>query len=284
MPTVILTGATRGIGRAAAVQLAARGAELALVGRDEERVRETAAEAREAGDAPVHEHVADLSRMEETRRLSAELLEAYPRIDVLANNAGAMFTSRHLTPEGFEQTFALNHLAPFLLTNLLLERLTESGGRVVTTSSDAHRGGLLHVEDLQSKHGRFRPLRVYGTTKLYNILFTRELQRRHPAVPANCFHPGVIRTGFGKNDGAFARLGLTLVGPFLASPETGARSLVWLALDPAAGELRGRYVEKERPVEPSAQAQDNRVAAELWERSAELVAMTTNPRTPRAAG
>jgi NAD(P)-dependent dehydrogenase (short-subunit alcohol dehydrogenase family) len=273
MPTVILTGATRGIGRAAAIGLAAQGAELGLVGRDPARVRATAEEARAtAGGAPVHEHVADLAQMGEVRRLAAELLEAYPRIDVLANNAGAMFTSRHVTPDGFEQTFALNHLAPFLLTNLLLQRLTASGGRVVTTASDAHRGGVLDLDDLQSERGRFRAGRVYGTTKLCNVLFTRELQRRNPVIAANCFHPGVIRSGFGKNDGALVRIGLTLVGPFLRSPESGASSLVWLALDPAAGELRGQYVEKQRPVEPSAQALDDRLATELWERSEELTA------------
>jgi NAD(P)-dependent dehydrogenase (short-subunit alcohol dehydrogenase family) len=273
MPTVILTGATRGIGRAAAIGLAAQGAELGLVGRDPARVRATAEEARAtAGGAPVHEHVADLAQMGEVRRLAAELLEAYPRIDVLANNAGAMFTSRHVTPDGFEQTFALNHLAPFLLTNLLLQRLTASGGRVVTTASDAHRGGVLDLDDLQSERGRFRAGRVYGTTKLCNVLFTRELQRRNPVIAANCFHPGVIRSGFGKNDGALVRIGLTLVGPFLRSPESGASSLVWLALDPAAGELRGQYVEKQRPVEPSAQGLDDRLAAELWERSEELTA------------
>jgi NAD(P)-dependent dehydrogenase (short-subunit alcohol dehydrogenase family) len=275
MPTVILTGATRGIGRAAAIGLAAQGAELGLVGRDPARVRATAEEARAtAGGAPVHEHVADLAQMGEVRRLAAELLEAYPRIDVLANNAGAMFTSRHVTPDGFEQTFALNHLAPFLLTNLLLQRLTASGGRVVTTASDAHRGGVLDLDDLQSERGRFRAGRVYGTTKLCNVLFTRELQRRNPVIAANCFHPGVIRSGFGKNDGALVRIGLTLVGPFLRSPESGASSLVWLALDPAAGELRGQYVEKQRPVEPSAQALDDRLATELWERSEELTAPT----------
>ncbi|MGZ5312005.1 MAG: SDR family NAD(P)-dependent oxidoreductase, partial [Solirubrobacterales bacterium] len=124
MPTVILTGATRGIGHAAAIELAGRGAELGVVGRDAARVRATAEEARASGGAaPVHEHVADLERMDGVRRLAAELLEAYPRIDVLANNAGAMFTSRHVTPDGLERAFALNHLAPFLLTNLLLERL-----------------------------------------------------------------------------------------------------------------------------------------------------------------
>jgi retinol dehydrogenase-12 len=273
MPTVILTGATRGIGRAAAIELVGRGAELGIVGRDAARVRATAEEARASGGGgPVHEHVADLARMDEVRRLAAELLEAYPRIDVLANNAGAMFTSRHVTPDGFERTVALNHLAPFLLTNLLLERLTASSGRVVTTASDAHKGGLLDLDDLQSERGRFRPGRVYGKTKLCNILFTRELQRRNPAIAANCFHPGVIRTGFGKNDGALARISLTLAGPFLRSPESGASSLVWLALDPAAGELRGQYVEKERPVQPSAQAQDGRLAAELWHRSEELTA------------
>jgi NAD(P)-dependent dehydrogenase (short-subunit alcohol dehydrogenase family) len=273
MPTVILTGATRGIGQAAAIEMAGRGAELGVVGRDAARVRATAEKARASGGgAPVREHVADLERMDEVRRLAAELLEAYPRIDVLANNAGAMFTSRHVTPDGLEQTFALNHLAPFLLTNLLLERLTASRARVVTTASDAHKGGLLDLDDLQSERGRFRPGRVYGTTKLCNILFTREVQRRHPAIAANCFHPGVIRTGFGKNDGALVRISLTLAGPFLRSPGSGASSLVWLALDPAAGELRGQYVEKQRPVQPSAQAQDDRLAAELWERSEELSA------------
>jgi NAD(P)-dependent dehydrogenase (short-subunit alcohol dehydrogenase family) len=260
VPTVVLTGATRGIGHAAAVALAERGAEVAIVGRDPERVRETA---RATGG---HEHVADLARMDEVRRLAAELRERYPRIDVLANNAGAMFTSRHVTPDGFEQTFALNHLSPFLLTNLLIDRV----GRVVTTSSDAHRGGVLDLDDLQSEDGRFRAMQVYGTTKLCNILFTRELQRRHPEVAANCFHPGVIRTGFGKNDGLLARISLTAIGPFVAGPKTGAKTLVKLALDPEGEELRGQYLEKGRPREPSAQAQDDRLAAELWERSEAL--------------
>jgi NAD(P)-dependent dehydrogenase (short-subunit alcohol dehydrogenase family) len=269
MPTVILTGATRGIGRAAAKQLAQRGAEVAIVGRDADRVRETA----DSAGGTVHQHVADLARMDEVRRLAAELLERYPRIDVLANNVGAMFTSRHVTPDGFEQTFALNHLSPFLLTNLLLDRLAESGARVVTTASDAHRGGLLDLDDLQGERGRYRPGRAYATSKLCNVLFTRELQRRNPALVANCFHPGVIRSGFARNDGALARIGATVIGPFLKSPASGAKGLVWLALDPEAGALRGAYVEKLRPREPNAQAQDNRLAAELWERSATLVGL-----------
>jgi NAD(P)-dependent dehydrogenase (short-subunit alcohol dehydrogenase family) len=265
MPTVILTGATRGIGRAAAIELARRGADVAVVGREPDRVREAA---REAGGA--HEHVADLASLDEVRRLAAELLERYPRIDVLANNAGAMFTSRHVTPDGYEQTFALNHLAPFLLTNLLLDRLIACRGRVVTTASDAHTGGRLDLDDLQSERGRFRPGRVYATSKLCNVLFTRELQRRNPELAANCFHPGVIRSGFARNDGALVRLGAMLIGPFLRSPQRGADGLVRLALDPEGEQLRGRYLEKGKPVEPSAQAQDDRLAAELWERSAAL--------------
>jgi retinol dehydrogenase 12 len=271
MPTVVLTGATRGIGHAAAIEIARRGAELAIVGRDAARVDATAAEARAVGgDSTVHEHVADLARMDEVRRLAAELRDAYPRIDVLVNNAGAMFTSRHVTPDGFEQTFALNHLAPFLLTNLLLDRLTASHARVVTTASDAHKGAVLDLDDLQSERGRFRPGRAYSRSKLCNVLFTRELQRRNPAIAANCLHPGVIRTGFARNNGTLARIGATVAGPFLRSPRTGARPLVWLALDPAAGDLRGQYVEKGRPIAPSVQAQDDRLAKELWERSERL--------------
>ena len=272
MPLVVLTGATSGIGRAAATELANRGASLALVGRDPERVRRAADEARAAG-AEVHEHVADLARMDEVRRLAGELLERHSRIDVLANNAGAMFTSRHVTADGFERTFALNHLAPFLLTQLLYERLQASApARVVTTASDAHSGGALDFEDLQSKRS-FQPMRTYGTTKLCNILFTRELARRSEStgVTATCFHPGVVRTGFGKNDGLLYRAALTAAGPFLRSPARGARSLVWLALAPEAAELNGVYVQDEKVIEPSPAARDDHLAAELWQRSQQLV-------------
>jgi NAD(P)-dependent dehydrogenase (short-subunit alcohol dehydrogenase family) len=269
---VVLTGATSGIGRAAATELANRGAGLALVGRDPGRVREAAGEARAAG-AEVHEHVADLERMDEVRRLADELLERHERIDVLANNAGAMFTSRHVTPDGFERTFALNHLAPFLLTQLLYERLQASApARVVTTASDAHTGGALDFDDLQSEHS-FQPMRTYGTSKLCNILFTRELARRSEGtgVTATCFHPGVVRTGFGKNDGLLYRAALTVAGPFMRSPARGARSLVWLALAPEATGLNGVYVQDEKVIEPSPAARDDHLAAELWQRSQQLV-------------
>jgi NAD(P)-dependent dehydrogenase (short-subunit alcohol dehydrogenase family) len=278
MPFVLLTGATRGIGQAAAVELARRGAEVAIVGRDAERVHETAEEARAAGGgAEVHEHVADLERMDEVRRLAAEVLERYPRIDVLANNVGAMFTSRRVTPEGFERTFALNHLGLFLLTNLLLDRLRESApARVVTTASDAHKSGRLDLDDLQGEDS-FGAMRTYGTSKLCNILFTRELARRveGTGVVANCFHPGAVRTGWGKNDGVVAKLALTLAGPFLRSPERGARSLVWLALDPAAADLNGAYVVDEKVAQPNAQAQDDALASALWGASERLAGAAT---------
>jgi len=269
--TVVLTGATRGIGLAAAEELGRRGVELALVGRDPERGRAAAELAASAGAKGVREYVADMAQLAAVRDVAQRIRADHDRIDVLANNAGAMFTSRRTTPDGFEQTFAVNHLAPFLLTALLLDRL--AGGRVVTTASDAHRQGRLDLSDLQSERGRFRPFAVYGTSKLCNVLFTRELQRRHGDVTAICFHPGVIRTGFGKNDGMLARLGLTLAGPFLKPPSVGAGLLVRLALDPAAGDWGGCYVEKAGPVTPSPQARDDELAAALWERSAQLTGL-----------
>jgi NAD(P)-dependent dehydrogenase (short-subunit alcohol dehydrogenase family) len=164
VPLILLTGATRGIGRAAAVELARGGAEVAIVGRDPERVADVAREASAAGGGTqVHEHVADLELMTDVRVLAQEVRERYAQIDVLLNNAGALFASRGVTSEGFERTFALNHLAPFLLTNLLRDRL--AGGRVVTTSSDAHKFGRLDLEDLQSERS-YSAMRVYGTSKL----------------------------------------------------------------------------------------------------------------------
>jgi retinol dehydrogenase 12 len=189
---------------------------------------------------------------------------------VLANNAGALFASRKVTPEGFERTFALNHLAPFLLTNLLRDRL--EGGRVVTTASDAHKAGRLDLDDLQSEQS-YAAMKVYGTSKLCNILFTRELAKRASELHANCFHPGVVRTGFGKNENGIWKVLTTAAGPFFRSPERGARSLVWLSLTEEAADLTGEYVQDEKVLAPSAQAQDETLAEGLWERSAQLVGL-----------
>jgi retinol dehydrogenase-12 len=271
MTLVLLTGATRGIGQAAAVELARQGAEVALVGRDAERVTAVAQEARAAGGgAPVHEHVADLTLMSDVRKLAEEARASYEHIDVLANNAGALFASRKVTSEGLERTFALNHLAPFLLTALLRDRM--EGGRVVTTASDAHKSGRLDLEDLQSEKS-YAAMRVYGTTKLCNILFTRELAKRSPELHANCFHPGVVRTGFGKNENGIWKVLTTLAGPFFRSPIRGARSLIWLSLSDETASLTGEYIEDEKVAQPSPQAQEEVLAEGLWERSAALVGL-----------
>ena len=274
---VVLTGATRGIGRAAAIELARRGAEVALVGRDPERVKSVAEEATAAGGRRIHGHVADLRLMSNIRALADEIRGGYEHVDVLANNAGALFASRNETPEGFEQTFALNHLAPFLLTNLLRDRL--ACGRVVTTASDAHQSGRLDLDDLQSE--KSYSARAYGTSKLCNILFTRELARRAPELHANCFHPGVVRTGFAKNENGIWKAVATLGAPFFRSPERGARSLVWLALSNDAAALTGEYIQNEKVVAPSAQAQDDTLARGLWERSAQLVGLPAEARARR---
>jgi len=243
------------------------------VGREPERVKAVAQEAEAVGgSAPIHQHVADLALMADVRALAEEARDRYAHIDVLANNAGALFASRKQTSEGFEQTFALNHLAPFLLTNLLRDRL--HGGRVVTTASDAHTSGTLDLDDLQSEKS-YSAMRVYGTSKLCNILFTRELAKRAPELHANCFHPGVVRTGFGKNDNGIWKVLTTLGGPFFRSPQRGARSLVWLAVSHGAAELTGEYVVDEKVQAPSAQAQDETLAEGLWEHSAALVGLST---------
>jgi NAD(P)-dependent dehydrogenase (short-subunit alcohol dehydrogenase family) len=268
---VVLTGATRGIGRAAAIELVRRGAEVALVGRDRALVRLVVEEAAAVGGGQVHGHVADLTLMSNVRVLADEIRERYERVDVLANNAGALFASREQTPEGFERTFALNHLAPFLLTNLLRDRL--AGGRVVTTASNAHKSGRLNLDDLQSE--KSYSARAYGTSKLCNVLFTRELAARAPELHANCFHPGVVRTGFAKNENGIWKLLTTVGGPFFRSPQRGARSLVWLALSREAGGLTGEYVEDEKVLAPSAQARDPTLAQGLWERSEQLTGLTT---------
>ncbi len=274
MTLVLITGATRGIGQAAAVEIAGQGIEVAIVGRDGARVKAVAQEAKAAGGgAPIHEHVADLMLMAQVRTLADEIRARYEHIDVLANNAGALFASHEETSEGFERTFALNHLAPFLLTNLLRDRL--SGARVVTTASDAHKGGRLDLEDLQSEQG-YSAMRVYGTSKLCNILFTRELAKRAPELHANCFHPGVVRTGFGKNENGIWKLLTTLGAPFMRSPHSGARSLVWLASSDEAAALTGQYVQDEKVLAPSAQAQDATLAQGLWERSAALVRLSAD--------
>jgi NAD(P)-dependent dehydrogenase (short-subunit alcohol dehydrogenase family) len=264
---VVITGATAGIGLAAAEALAARGALLTVVARSEARAAEAARRIEAAGHAGVDILIGDLAVQASVRRLAAQLLERYPRIDVLVNNAGTMNFRRRLTDDGIELTWAVNHLAPFLLTTLLLERL-EAGApaRIVTTASGAHNGAEIPFDDVDAAHSYGFGGRRYSQTKLANILFTIELARRleGTGVSANCFHPGVVATGLARNNGALARAATTIAKPFLRSPAKGAETLVWLLDSPAVSDQSGGYFVDCRRTAPSARAQDLDEAARLW--------------------
>jgi NAD(P)-dependent dehydrogenase (short-subunit alcohol dehydrogenase family) len=241
---VVVTGATSGIGQVAAERLAAMGGRLIVVARDRARGDATVAALQRAGPGAAHGlYLADLSRMTETRRLAAEIAAAEPRIDVLINNAGALFASRRVTADGLERTFATNHMAYFLLTLGLAEALRAAApARVVNTASDAHRGETLDFADLQSSRG-YRGVRAYGRSKLANILFTRELARRWrgTGVTANCLHPGFVATRFGNGSGGWLSYGVRFAKVFAISPQKGAETIVHLAASPAVAEVSGGY-------------------------------------------
>lgn len=272
----LVTGATSGIGKAAATALARRGAQVVLVGRDRGRAEDVAAEIGSFGAAAPSVEIADLASMEQVRALAGRLA-ALERVDVLINNAGLIAGERRATPDGFEHVFAVNHLAPFLLTNLLLPKLTPPA-RVVTVTSDAHGAASLDLGNPHLAHG-WDSWRSYANSKLANILFTRELARRldGTGVTANCAHPGVVRTGFGREAKPLMRYGLILARPFFLSPERGADTVVYLASSPeVAGETGGYYVKRQRR-EPSAAARDDATARKLWEISEEMTGLQPAP-------
>jgi len=274
--TVVLTGASSGIGRATALGLADEGARLFLVGRTPERCEETLGEIRRrTGRDDAVMLRADLSSLKEVRRLADELLARADRVHVLINNAGVTLLQRQLTVDGLEATFATNHLAYFLLTGLLLPRLRESApARIVNVASDAHRFGRLDLSDLQNER-RYRAMRVYGQSKTANLLFTQELARRiaGSGVTANALHPGGIRSNLGRSEGSAMELVRKLVGLFLKPPEEGARTSLYLACSPEVEGVSGRYYAKCRERTPAAHARDAELARRLWERSEELTGL-----------
>jgi NAD(P)-dependent dehydrogenase (short-subunit alcohol dehydrogenase family) len=271
--TVLITGATSGIGRSTARELARLGATLYLVCRDQKRGEETVAEiAAATGNRDVHLLLGDLSSQAEIRRVAAEFLATGHPLHVLLNNAGVVHLHHELTGDGIETVFAVNHLAYYLLTLLLLDRLRESApSRIVNVASDAHKFGKLDFDDLGGER-KYRWTQSYGQSKLANILFTRELARRleGSGVTVNCLHPGAVATGLGKNNGRWAQALIRALGVFFRSPDRGAETSIFLASSPQVEGVSGKYFSDCKERRPSAAALNDEDARRLWNVSAEL--------------
>ena len=274
--TVVITGGTSGIGQIAAERLAQMGARIVLIARDKSRGEATLTRLHKRAPGLGHTvHYADLGRIPEMKSVAAEVAHKEPRIDVLINNAGAMFSSRRLTEDGLENTFALNHMAYFVVTEGLRERLLASSpARIINVSSAAHQGARLDFDDLQSAKG-YGSMKAYGRSKLCNILFTRELARRlhGTGVTANCLHPGFVATRFGDQSGGVISRLVGLAKRFAISPEKGAETIIYLASSAAVTETTGEYFYKCQPIRQSLAAGDERAALLLWERSAALAGL-----------
>jgi len=275
--TVLVTGGTSGIGKATGLGLAAMGAHVAIIGRDSGRTEVAVAEIRATGGGQVDGFVADLSSQSQVRRLAGDVLDRLPRIDVLINNAGGYWDTRHVTVDGLEHTFALNYLASFLLTNLLLDRLKASApARVINVASHAEAMGRIDFDDLQGE-GSYSGARAYNQSKLANVLFTYELARRleGTSVTALALHPGVVNTSFGAEDPrGVQRVLLPLMRPFMKSPARGAATSIHLASAPELERVTGRYFVNSKPKKSSDASNDGTTAARLWQRSDELVGLS----------
>ncbi len=277
----VVTGATSGIGLVTARELAHLGARVVLVGRSRERADAAAAAIRAAvADADLDVLLADLSSQRQVRELARQVRERYPRLDVLVNNAGGMWLERRLTEDGLEMTFAVNHLAYFLLTQLLLDVLRAAApARVVNVSSEAHRRARLDFDDLMGER-RYRGWRAYCRSKLANLLFTYELARRidGSGVTANALHPGWVATGFGRDNGWRGRLLQSAARWLAIGPDEGARTAIYLASSPEVAGVSGRYFVRERAVPSSPASYDEAAARRLWQVSEELTSRSAVTR------
>lgn len=273
---VVITGATSGIGQVAAEKLAAMGARMVLVGRDPARGEAALARLNQIAPGAKHTiHYGDLSRLSEMKRVAAEIAQAEPRVDVLVNNAGALFNARQVTEDGFELTFATNHLSYFVMAHGLRERLAASApARIVNTSSNAHRRARIDLDDLQSARD-FSGFMVYSRSKLMNILFTRELARRlsGTGVTGNSLHPGFVATRFGDQSGGWFSYMVRFWKNFAITPEEGAATIVYLASSPEVESVTGKYFYKCRPSTPTRAAQDDAAAKRLWAETAKLAGL-----------
>ena len=273
---VLITGATNGIGRATAEALAAAGATVVVHGRSREKAEAAARDvAEKTGHRGVEAIVADFGELDQVRRMAAEFRARHGRLHVLVNNAGLVAFDRRATHDGFESHFAVNHLAPFLLTNLLLETLTAGApARIVTVSSALHARGRIDFADLQAKR-RYGGVSAYANSKLANVLFTTELARRlqGSGVTANCLHPGVVATGLANDNKGLFALGWRVAKNFMISPEKGARTSVFLAESPEVEGVSGRYFDDCREVSPAAAAREEETARRLWQVSEELAGL-----------
>jgi NAD(P)-dependent dehydrogenase (short-subunit alcohol dehydrogenase family) len=277
--SVLITGGTGGIGRATAEGLAALGARVAITGRDTARTAQAAADIATATGATVDPYAGDLSSQDAVRRLAREILDTYPRLDVLVNNVGGFWATRRVTADGLEHTFAVNHLAPFLLTNLLLDRLIASApARVVTVSSGAQAMGKIDFGDPQGERG-YSGQKAYNQSKLANVLFTFELARRlqGTGVTATVLHPGVVRTAFAAEDPSpLWRFMIPLARPFMKTPEQGAQTPIYLASSPDPAGVTGQYFANRAPKTANKAAYDGATAARLWQVSQQLTGMAAS--------
>jgi NAD(P)-dependent dehydrogenase (short-subunit alcohol dehydrogenase family) len=270
---VAITGGTSGIGEVAADALAKMGARIILVARDRSRAQATLERLRRSGPGVVHSAVfGDLTRLDEMKRVASAIADQSPRIDVLINNAGALFGTRRLTDDKLEYTFALNHMAYFVIAHGLRERLLASNAaRIINTASAAHRGATLDFDDLQSAKS-FGAMKAYSRSKLCNILFTRELARRltDTQITANCFHPGFVATRFADETGGLISRLAWIAKLFAISPSEGAETIVYLASSPEVTKTTGKYFYRCRQTQPSPAALNDRAALALWQRSAAI--------------